>query len=574
MLHRLRKEAKAWAISGLLVLAVALTFGRSLGCAFVNLDDGDYVYSNPQVSRGLSADGVAWAFTTCHSSNWHPVTWLSHMLDCQLYGLRPAGHHLTNLLVHALNAVLLFWIFYRMTGDLWPSAFTAALFALHPLRVESVAWIAERKDVLSGLFFLLTLAAYLGYVRSPFSWTRYLTVVALFALGLMAKPMLVTLPFLLLLLDYWPLCRFQPACGLGWRAVARLLVEKLPLLALSIASCAATMIAQRGAIAIGDIVPMPTRIVNAITSYVSYVGDFFYPSNLSVFYPHAGDNRSPEVVAACALGLAAVSIAAVVLRRRFPYGFVGWFWYLGMLVPVIGVVQVGLQAMADRYTYLPQIGLGVAIAWGVAPLVTVTSRRRVAVTVVAAVLVALLAICSFRQISYWRNSESMWRRNAACTSRNELAFYMLGNTLVGLRQLDEAIVAYHEALRITPDSERVLNNLGFALVHSVAKVTKPLCNIASPSKSIRTPYSPTQTSPRNSVAKAEPAKPSSTGERSSAWSQTISSPWDNWLGRWPPAPTRRSATAPNHSPSPNTPSNSRNVANRPYSARSPPPMPR
>ena len=361
------------AVCGFLLLAVALVFGQTVRHDFVNYDDNAYVYENPQVAGGLTAHGIAWAFTSFHVSNWHPLTWLSHMLDCQFYGLHAGGHHLTNVLLHAATAILLFLVLRRMTGDLWPSAFVAAVFAIHPLRAESVAWVAERKDVLSGLFFMLTLGAYAGYARRPFSLGRYLTVVLLFALGLMAKPMLVTLPFVLLLLDYWPLGRIGPHRRTGISSFRRVVVEKIPLLALTAASCVATVIAQGTAVIAIDVIPLPSRIANALVSYVAYMGQLFYPAGLAVLYPHPEGGLPIWKVAASSLVLAGISAAALVWRRRFPYLFVGWFWYVGMLVPVIGLVQVGLHAMADRYTYLPQIGLCIAVTWGVAQLAA--SRR-------------------------------------------------------------------------------------------------------------------------------------------------------------------------------------------------------
>ncbi len=391
----------------LLALAVAVVFGPTVWHDFVNFDDDAYVYDNPQVMQGLTQQTVAWSFTTFHSSNWHPLTWLSHALDCQLYGTQhAAGHHLTNVVLHAAVAILLLLVLWQMTGSLWPSAVVAAVFAVHPLRVESVAWIAERKDLLSGLFFMLTLGAYLHYVRHPFSWHRYLLVAAMFALGLMAKPMLVTLPFVLLLLDYWPLgrislrggadsqdnsgadipvCREKPRCDgsctatpgatvqlspqLKWGDTGRqeclphLIAEKLPLLLLAAASCVVTSFAQDPSIAVSKYLPVSARIANALVSYVDYLGQFFYPLGLAAFYPHPESGLPIWKVAGALLLLVGISAAAWIGRRRCPYLLVGWLWYLGMLIPVIGLVQVGDQARADRYTYLPQIGLVVALVW-------------------------------------------------------------------------------------------------------------------------------------------------------------------------------------------------------------------
>ncbi len=440
---RRRDRRRAAAVCGLLLLIVAIVFGRTAGYDFVNFDDDAYVYDNPHVSHGLSGESVAWSLTAFHSCNWHPLTWLSHALDCQLYGTQHPGlHHLTNIALHAAVAIALFLVLWRMSGELWPSGFVAAVFAVHPLRVESVAWISERKDLLSGLFLVLTLAAYLRYVRRPFSWGRYLLVIAMFCLGLLAKPMLVTLPFLLLLLDYWPLgrlvrgggadipvCRSRPAAPgrqecLPHRPISMLVAEKLPLLLLAAGSCLITSAAQQKALVPVDVVPMPARIANALVCYVAYLGQFFYPAGLAAFYPHPQDSLPLWKIVAAATILIGVSIAAVLGRRRLPYLFVGWFWYVGMLVPVIGVVQVGSQAMADRYTYLPQIGLCIALAWGAAAAAreflsagktsASSAIGNVYVAIVAAPLLIGLMLCAWRQVSFWRNSETLWARAVAC----------------------------------------------------------------------------------------------------------------------------------------------------------------
>ena len=356
------------AVCGLLLLAVIAVFGQTASHDFVNFDDNDYVYENRHVRGGLTGEGTAWAITAYHAGNWHPLTWLSHMLDCQLYGLKPGGHHLTNVLLHAAAAVLLFLALRRMTGALWPSAWVAAVFAIHPLRVESVAWVAERKDVLSGLFFMLTLWFYARYAERPASWGRYLLVVASFALGLTAKPMLVTLPFVLLLLDYWPLGRLRSHLRLRTGSSPPPLDRREDPLVGS--GCGfvpgnARRPAQDHAVAWSNW-PFPGRVANAAVAYVAYLGKMFYPAGLAVLYPlPKGPPPAWEVVAAVAV-LLAISTAVFVARRKCPYLLFGWLWYLGTLVPVIGLVQVGNQAMADRYTYLTQIGLYAAIAWGAA----------------------------------------------------------------------------------------------------------------------------------------------------------------------------------------------------------------
>ncbi len=458
-----------------LAAAVFLVFGRTLVYPCVNYDDPSYASDAPEVTRGLTGQGIVWAFTTRHASNWHPLTWLSLMLDCQVCGTAPWGHHLGNVLLHAANAILLFLVMRRMTGDFWPSAFVAAAFAVHPLRVESVAWIAERKDVLSGLFFMLTVGAYVGYARAPFSLVRYSAVAAVLALGLISKPMLVTLPFVLLLLDYWPLERFtiEPrpadasasgATGAGgfWRQALTLVVEKLPLMALSAAACIATVWAQQEAIESLKYHSIATRIANAAVAYVAYLGQTLWPGNLTVIYPHPGSALADWKIAAAAVVLAAVSATVFILRRR-RYLAVGWLWYLGMLLPVIGLVQVGLQAMADRYTYLPQIGLLIAVAWSVAELGR--ARRWSAGTygVVAASVLAIMTVCACRQVSYWRDSVALWTHALECTANNTIAHCNLGLALVDRGELVKGIEQYEKALAIEPEAALPRNNLGEAL---------------------------------------------------------------------------------------------------------------
>jgi protein O-mannosyl-transferase len=496
---KLQGRWAAPAVCVFLLLAVALVFGRTVQHGFLNFDDQQYVCDNVHVSQGLTKEAVAWSFTTRRAANWHPLTWLSHALDCQLYGVdQPAGHHLTNVVLHAAVAILLFLVLWRMTGRLWPSAFVAALFAVHPLRVESVAWVAERKDLLSGLFFMLTLAAYLGYVRHPSSPARYLLLLLVFVLGLMAKPMLVTVPFVLLLLDYWPLGRMARSAATGgtaglsssadsvaessgagntagqassatrqtgfaaavWR---RLVIEKIPLLLLAAGSCAVTVVAQSGAIQTLEVIRLPVRIANALVSYISYLWQFFCPMDLAVFYPHPGVRLPMWQAAAALLVLAAVSVAVLLGRRRCPYLPVGWLWYLGMMAPVIGLVQVGVQAMADRYTYLPQIGLCIALAWGAADLAAAWSVRRWLLPVASSLIVVILMSYAWRQAGYWRDNESLWRHTIDCTSNNVVAHNNLGTALAGREQFDEAIEQYCIALDMAPNYTFAHNNLGSAL---------------------------------------------------------------------------------------------------------------
>ena len=435
------------------MLAVAIVFGRSIGYSFV-YDDYQYLDQNPHVAGGLSMEGIAWSFTTRQCSNWHPLTWLSYQADTELYGLKPWGYRLTNLVLHAATAILLFLVLRQMTSNLWPGAFVAAVFAIHPLRAESVVWVAERKDVLSGLFFMLTLAAYVGYVRRPFSLARYSAVVVLFALGLMAKPMLVTLPLVLLLLDYWPLDRLP----WSWRVVA----EKLPLLAVSAGSCVATSLVQRGTLAPFDQLPLGPRIANALVSYAVYLRQFFYPAGLAVYYPHPEGNLAAAQVMGALLVLAVITAAVVICWRRFPWLPVGWFWYLGMLVPAIGLVQVGHQGMADRYTYLPQIGLTLGLAWTAKRALESQPRRGWLCGVMGALAVAALMGCAWHQTAFWRDSTTLWRRDIECTSHNSPhANLAAGHQLNGNR--DEAIVEFTKTLEIRPDLPEVCYQLGLIL---------------------------------------------------------------------------------------------------------------
>ncbi len=440
-----------------LLLAMGLVFGQTVNHEFINLDDDVCVSENPWVSDGLTARSIGWAFTSRHVGNWDPLTWISHMVDWQIYGDNAGGHHATNLLLHAATAVLLFLVLRKMTGRFWPSALATALFALHPMRVESVAWVTERKDVLSGLFFMLTLAAYVGYARHQrFSLVRYLAVIVLFALGLMSKPMLVTLPCVLLLLDYWPLRRidFQQDFGI----LQRLLIEKIPLFVLSAACCAVTVWAQR--------VPdyqkqsLSWRFGTSVISYVEYLGNFFYPVGLAPLIPRAMPDLPLWQVIGSAVVLLGITAAALVWARKRPYLPVGWLWFVGMIFPVVGLVPFGTQAMADRFTYLPQIGLCIALVWGAAELCRSWPHRRWVCGVGSAVVLAVLMACAWQQTSYWRDSETLWNHTIACTSRNYTAHNALGNALANQGRLDEATSQYHKALEIWPDYPPAHFNLG------------------------------------------------------------------------------------------------------------------
>jgi tetratricopeptide (TPR) repeat protein len=464
----------------LLAGIVWVAFGQTLHHDFVNYDDGPYVSSNPRIINGLTPGNVQWAFTHVHAANWHPLTTISHMLDCQLYGLQPWGHHLTNILLHAAAAILLFFALRELTGgghavagigdagrdqrsrlQLWASAFVAALFAIHPLRVESVAWVAERKDVLSGVFFMLTLLSYARYARSDrFSWGRYTTVLVLFALGLMCKPTLVTLPFVLLLLDYWPLRRVRSQ----WSVIRGLILEKVPLLVLSAASCVATILAQKEAFAPTRAVPLQERLANAVVAYVEYIGQAIYPTHLAVLYPYSEGGLSVAQVILALLFLLIVSVIFFVYRKAYPFALTGWLWFVGMLVPMIGIVQVGSQPRADRYTYLPEIGLYILVTWGAMELLKSWRHKREVLAVAASVVIGVFVTLSYFQTSYWLNSETLWRHTVDVTSRNYIARNNLAGTLLERGQLNEAIANYREALEIKPDVAQVQSNLGNALL--------------------------------------------------------------------------------------------------------------
>jgi protein O-mannosyl-transferase len=470
-------------ICGLLALAVFGVFGQTLRHGFVNFDDDKYVLGNPEVANGLTLSGVGWAFTHSYANNWHPVTWLSHMLDCQLYGLNPGGHHLTNVLLHAAAAVLLFLVLRRMTAALWPSAFVAAVFAVHPLRVESVAWVAERKDVLCAVFFMLTLLMYTRFVeqsaacgsgsnsdksragvQGPKPKVFYGFAVLFFALGLMSKPMLVTLPFVLLLLDYWPLRRLDFSLRTSRPSTLRpLILEKLPFFAMSVGSAVVTVLAQRQAVATLEWLPFSQRLGNALVACATYLGQMCYPAGLAIFYPHPAGGLPSWQVGFALLLLTGISAGVLVRWRQSPYLTVGWLWYLGMLVPVIGLLQVGEQARADRYTYLPQIGIGIAVAWGARDLFAASRYSRRLPGMLAGALIAGLMSVAFVQTSHWRNTESLWQHAIACTSKNYVAQNNLGLALSAEGRFAAAIGHFQKAVEFKPDYAEAHNNLSLSL---------------------------------------------------------------------------------------------------------------
>jgi tetratricopeptide (TPR) repeat protein len=456
---------------GIALVAITLgVYGRAVGHRYVGIDDAVYVTQNARVQEGLTSEGVRWAFTTNHAANWHPVTWLSHMLDAELFGSGPAAPHAVNVVLHALTSLLLFLWLDRATRETWPSATVAALFALHPIQVESVAWIAERKDLLSALFWLLSMWGWLAYARRP-SVARYLLVAMLFAAGLLAKPMLVTLPFVFLLLDYWPLGRWPHGggaemAGPGPTASPRWLVlEKVPLLLLSVGSSVATVVAQRAGGAVVDLesLPLAARVANALVGYTVYLGKTIWPTGLAVFYPHPATYPIWRVAGAAAI-LGAISVAAWRWRRRRPWLVLGWCWFLGTLVPVIGLVQVGAQAVADRYTYLPAVGLFIMVAWGLAELVEIRGVRARTRSVLAALLLATLAALTWVQLGHWRDAESLFSHATRVTRDNHVAQYNLGLALARAGRIDEAVDRFSEAARIVPEYAEARHNLGTALL--------------------------------------------------------------------------------------------------------------
>jgi Flp pilus assembly protein TadD len=475
----------------LVLFAVVLgVFLPSLRNGFVNFDDPLYVTANPQVQQGLSWSGLDWAFRATTSANWHPLTWLSHEADYQFFNLNPWGHHLTNAAIHALNAALLFLVFLRLTAFKWRSFALALLFGLHPLRVESVAWVAERKDVLSGLFFILTLWAYAAYAKltrspgqsAPGSFTirdlaskPYILALLFFTLGLLSKPMLVTTPFLLLLLDLWPLRRLRFKEGLFLKLelskLPQLLLEKVPFFMLSAGSSVVTFLVQRHAGAVAQTLPLNARLENAVVSYVRYLVKLFWPSNLCVSYPHP-EHWPGAAVAGCIAVLLLISAAAIALCKSRPYLLVGWLWYLGTLVPVIGLVQVGQQSMADRYTYLPEIGILVMLVWGTAEIAAHFAKTRAqpsealvprTLGTLSAVAGVACAVATLNQVRYWKDSESLFRHAVAVTENNYIAQGSLAQALSDQGRFDEAIEHYQEAIKANPADTVAYNSLGSIL---------------------------------------------------------------------------------------------------------------
>ncbi len=453
-------------VCGMLFLATALIYCQTARHEFVNYDDNTYVTENEHINRGVTLRGIVWMLFYRHAYIWHPLTSLSHMLDCQLFKLWAGGHHLVNACFHAMTAAMLFLVLRRMTGRMWPSALVAAIFAVHPLRVESVAWVAERKDVLSGLLFVLALGAYERFVREPHRARHYAALIFFFVLGLASKPMLVTLPFVLLLLDFWPLNRFaRTPQGSGFPV--HLIVEKIPLFVLSALDALLTIYTQGNAIQSTATVSIQSRLVNAVVAYTGYLSNTFAPRGLAVLYPHPVTIPASRAVVPLVIVVVIFAIA-ITLRRKAPYLLVGWLWYLGMLVPVIGLLQVGGQSMADRYTYLPQIGLLMAIVWaaddlGTNVFISLRKMSQIAMSTLAIALLTAPMIAAWQQTQYWRNSEILWRRDLQYGGSSSVAHYNLALTLTLAGRHREAIDHYREALIFDPDDEDTHNFLGVSL---------------------------------------------------------------------------------------------------------------
>ena len=503
---------------GLIALSWAV-FGQTAGHQFINYDDPLYVLDNTHVRSGLNWANVVWAFTHVHSQNWHPLTTISHMIDCQIFGLNPGAHHLVNVLLHSVAAVLLFVLLAQITdgpnqtGGIWPSAFVAAVFAIHPLRVESVAWIAERKDVLSGAFFMLTLVGYFQWTRKP-TLGRYVAMSILFACGLMSKPMLVTTPIVLLLLDYWPLQRFAKS------TTAKLVIEKIPLFALSIGSVVATLWAQNFALGSTEFLPLKWRITNAIFSYFEYIRQMFWPVDLIPFYNHPENRLELWKLLLSVCVVIALTAIGFIRRRKNPYLLVGWFWYMVMLVPVIGIVQVGLQGHADRYTYLPQIGLYVAIVWLIRDLTESWRQQKVILGSAAAIILGSLSILSRKQTTHWRDTEALWSYTLTVTPENDVAHAGLAGILFVRGQVDEAIRHYEIALRLRGGNVAAQFGLARALA-SKQKVDEAISHYQK-ALSIQ----PDNTAASNDLGVMFASK-GEIGNAIAAWRQTLSFDSDN-----------------------------------------------
>lgn len=439
--------------------------------AFLNYDDNEYVTGNPNVSGGITVKSITWAFTSFEASNWHPLTWLSHMVDAELYGMDPRGHHLSNVAIHAISAVLLFLFLLRITGLQWHSSCVAVFFAIHPLHVESVAWVAERKDVLSAFFWFLTLFLYCSYTAER-KRAFYLLALVSFVLGLMAKPMLVTLPLVMLLLDYWPLNRYRTKEWLDETGqlpdrsapLKVLVLEKIPFFACTLASSIITIFAQHsdGAIKSLGAIPFPLRVENSLIAYVTYIGKIIWPDDLAILYPIPSSYPFWQVICSL-LVLLLISVATIRARRGFPYLAVGWLWFLVTLIPVIGLIQVGVQSMADRYTYIPSIGLFIMAVWGIPDLLAGFTYRRAILTLLAGTVISAKTAVTWQQIGYWRDNFSLYEQALEVTTGNYVIHNNLGIAHANNWNLDAAIREFREALRINPNYSEAHYNLGITL---------------------------------------------------------------------------------------------------------------
>jgi Flp pilus assembly protein TadD len=457
-------QHKELLVALLLAAAVLAVYWPVQNFNFIEFDDSAYITDNIHIKTESSHDALIWAFQDIHTGYWHPLTWISHVIDYRLYRLNAGGHHWTSVLFHMANTIILLMVFYRMTGALWKSAFVAGCFALHPMHVESVAWVAERKDVLSTFFLFLTIGCYLNYLNKR-NLARYCLMLICYSLSLLSKPMVVTLPFVLLLLDYWPLKRFGIE-NFRWDTAWHLIREKIPLFLLSILVIGITLVAaaKKSNMLPFDILPVTSRIANALVAYGRYLQKAFFPADMSVFYPYAFDISWPVVVS-IGLSLLIASGLMIMYIKRFPYLIVGWLWFLGVLLPAIGLVQSGAQAMADRYTYVSYIGLSVMIAWGVPDLLSGIRFRKRLMAVMAVATLSVLVILSWIQIQYWQNSGTLFQRAIEVTGRNFLAEATLGAYLIRQGKYEEAQIRLHKALEINPNYDRIYNYLGITLVH-------------------------------------------------------------------------------------------------------------
>ena len=469
-----KQSEKHWAyfVYLALVMTTFAVFWQVHTFDFINYDDDKYVSENKHISTGLNWNNTIWVFTNQHVGNWHPLTGLFHILDCQLFDLKPGLHHLVNLLFHIANTILLFIVLRQMTAAIWQSAFVAALFAIHPLHVESVAWISERKDVLSTCFWLLTMTAYFSYIKKP-NAARYILALVLFALGLMSKPMLVTLPFVLLLLDHWPLNRMESKNS---GQIFHLVREKIPFFILSVGSSIVTFNVQKssGAVQQIELLPMMVRVTNAVVSYGKYLLKMIWPTRLAIFYPHPGVEVPKWQILTSVVLLLIITVFVIRLSKKYRYLFVGWFWYVGTLVPVIGLVQVGAQAMADRYAYVPLIGLFIIIAWGANDLLMKWRYRKIILGILAFAVLIVLTICTKSQVRYWQNSLALWEHALQVTENEPSAHYHLAAALAQKGRFEEAAEHCRVALELrkTPNAE-ILSNMG-SIYNNLGRYTEAI----------------------------------------------------------------------------------------------------